>query len=57
MKKWLVTRISHVAIEVESDVKPEPMDDNWAEESYRDGTRWRGRVGSVDWEVTELEAD
>ena len=55
MKKWLVTRISHIAIEVESDVKPEPMDDNWAEKSYRDGTRGRGRVGSVDWEVTELE--
>ena len=56
MKKWLVTRIAHTTIEVESETEP-LREDKWGfeekhykelEESYRDD-------GLVDWEVSELE--
>jgi len=57
MKKWLVTRIAHSTIAVESETEPLQGDDKWEfedkhyeelEEEYRND-------GSVDWEVTELE--
>jgi hypothetical protein len=57
MKKWLVTRITHTTIEVESETEPLQGDDKWKfedehrkelEEEYRN-------VECVDWEVTELE--
>jgi hypothetical protein len=56
MKKWLVTRIAHTTIEVESEIEPLQGDDKWGfeekhyeklEEEYRND-------GSSDWEVTEL---
>jgi len=57
MKKWLVTRIAHTTIAVESETEPLQGNDKWEfedkhyeelEEEYRND-------GSVDWEVTELE--
>jgi len=56
MKKWLVTRIAHTTIEVESETEP-LTEDKWGfeekhykelEESYRDD-------GVAQWEVAELE--
>ena len=57
MKKWLVTRIAHSTIVVESKTEPLQGNDKWEfedkhyeelEEEYRND-------GSVDWEVTEQE--
>ena len=57
MKRWLVTRISHTTIEVESETEPLKGDDKWTfedehqeelEREYRDD-------GLVDWEVELLE--
>jgi len=57
MKKWLVTRIAHTTIAVESETEPLQGNDKWEfedkhyeelEEEYRND-------GSVWWEVTEAE--
>ena len=57
MKKWLVTRIAHSTIAVESETEPLQGNDKWEfeerhhkelEESYRDD-------GLVDWEVVEYK--
>ena len=57
MKKWLVTRVAHTTIAVESETEPLQGDDKWEfegrhykelEESYRDD-------GLVDWEVVEYK--
>ena len=57
MKKYLVTRIAHTTIAVESETEPLQGDDKWEfeerhykelEESHRDD-------GLVDWEVVEYK--
>ena len=59
MKRWLVTRISHTTIEVESETEPLQGDDKWEfeikhlkqlDDSYNDD-------GIACWEVEEVTND
>ena len=56
-KKWLVTRIAHTTIEVESEIEPLQGDDKWGfeEKHYEELEEEYRNDGSSDWEVTELE--
>ena len=57
MKRWLVTRISHTTIEVESETEPLKGDDKWTfeDEHHEELGREYRDDGLVDWEVELLE--